>query len=362
MSNIESDINQNLDKIITKIDIQDFLQILEKYALKLENFSVIKDLLNKEKVSMATFPNAAGSAVADLKTALRAVFAMKTQETAYLTLAQNAHDPEDSSSSVLVSFENKEIFETAILKDKLAHTHGDDELDRIEHGNFKVKRQQNSEEFTCHEEKLEFSLHEAEEDLGEENAYEHPMIGERRVLGQDLSKNTKCLTVSKCNRLENTLKKPQAMQIDQEDMADTVKAPISEAKIMAFQSRGLKRKIGSSSFSIDNASPLSKLSGTNSMLRMNKYKDILKKVEQSNKKKEIFYSGLLNDNQPFVSPQPQTKFFAVDHSVILEDKVGEDYQSPIFKELRNQEELRKAQAGNKNQQSENCKNFFQIIE
>ena len=52
----------------------------------------------------------------------------------------------------------------------------------------------------------------------------------------------------------------------------------------------------------------------------------------------------------------------MDHSVILEDKVGEDYQSPIFKELRNQEELRKAQAGNKNQQSENCKNFFQIIE
>ncbi len=35
MRNIESDINQNIDKIIMKIDIQDFMQILEKYALKL---------------------------------------------------------------------------------------------------------------------------------------------------------------------------------------------------------------------------------------------------------------------------------------------------------------------------------------
>ncbi len=55
MRNIESDINQNIDKIITKIDIQDFLQILEKYALKLANFNIIKDLLKKEKASVGKF-------------------------------------------------------------------------------------------------------------------------------------------------------------------------------------------------------------------------------------------------------------------------------------------------------------------
>ena len=55
MRNIESDINQNIDKIITKIDIQDFLLILEKYALKLANFSIIKDLLKKEKASVGKF-------------------------------------------------------------------------------------------------------------------------------------------------------------------------------------------------------------------------------------------------------------------------------------------------------------------
>ena len=77
------------------------------------------------------------------------------------------------------------------------------------------------------------------------------------------------------------------------------------------------------------------------MMRRNKYKDILRKVNESNKKKEEFYKGLLNDTQPFVSP-PLLNKFPEDPFVILEDKVGEDYQSPVFKELKNQEMQRKA--------------------
>jgi len=41
MNNIKSDINQNIEKIIKKIDLSDFLQILEKYTLKLEKFGEI---------------------------------------------------------------------------------------------------------------------------------------------------------------------------------------------------------------------------------------------------------------------------------------------------------------------------------
>jgi len=45
MSNIESDINQNIEKIITKIDLEDFLQILDKYANKLKKFETINNYL-----------------------------------------------------------------------------------------------------------------------------------------------------------------------------------------------------------------------------------------------------------------------------------------------------------------------------
>ena len=45
MSNIESDINQNIEKIITKIDLEDFLQILDKYSNKLKKFETINNYL-----------------------------------------------------------------------------------------------------------------------------------------------------------------------------------------------------------------------------------------------------------------------------------------------------------------------------
>ena len=45
--------------------------------------------------------------------------------------------------------------------------------------------------------------------------------------------------------------------------------------------------------------------------------------------------------------------------MIFEDQIGEDYQSPIFKDELLQRQ-RMAQ-GNKKQQSEECKNFFQFI-
>ena len=55
MSNIESDINQNIDKIIMKIDLSDFLQILEKYSLKIQNFSKINEFLKTESTQVAKF-------------------------------------------------------------------------------------------------------------------------------------------------------------------------------------------------------------------------------------------------------------------------------------------------------------------
>ena len=52
MSNIKSDISQNIEKIIKKIDLNDFLQILEKYSLKLGKFTEINKFLESEKTSV----------------------------------------------------------------------------------------------------------------------------------------------------------------------------------------------------------------------------------------------------------------------------------------------------------------------
>ena len=52
MSNIESDISQNIEKIIKKIDLNDFLQILEKYSQKLGKFQEINKFLESEKTSI----------------------------------------------------------------------------------------------------------------------------------------------------------------------------------------------------------------------------------------------------------------------------------------------------------------------
>ena len=142
----------------------------------------------------------------------------------------------------MVSFENKEIFETAIQLSKLGSTSDQRSLGSTleavdQNGNFmKVKPSKDSIEIRCNEDQLEFSLHEAEDGLDESNHYQHPMIGERQVLGQDLSKNTKCLSVSKSNRLENTLKKFGAQQNEQQDLYSTVKTPQSESKITSFNS------------------------------------------------------------------------------------------------------------------------------
>ena len=92
--------------------------------------------------------------------------------------------------------------------------------------------------------------------MDEENQYEHPMIGDRKVLGE-VSLNTKCKTVSKSNRLENTLKKFQSQQNEQQDLTGTIKTPRSDAKIQAFNTTGKNKRY----FSIDN-SPLSKLGGS----------------------------------------------------------------------------------------------------
>lgn len=52
MSNIKSDISQNIEKIIKKIDLNDFLQILEKYSQKLGKFQEINKFLESEKTSI----------------------------------------------------------------------------------------------------------------------------------------------------------------------------------------------------------------------------------------------------------------------------------------------------------------------
>ena len=76
MSNIESDINQNVDKIVQKIDLEDFLQILAKYALKLDNFSVIKDLLNNEKARVGKFVGVTDKTVGVVQEGLEKMFDM----------------------------------------------------------------------------------------------------------------------------------------------------------------------------------------------------------------------------------------------------------------------------------------------
>ena len=62
-------------------------------------------------------------------------------------------------------------------------------------------------DFACEEEKLETFGEEPDSEDKENQGYEHPMIGERKVLGE-VNLNTKFKTVSKCNRLDpQTLKK-----------------------------------------------------------------------------------------------------------------------------------------------------------
>jgi len=131
-------------------------------------------------------------------------------------------ESDETDNSVLVSFENKEIFENAIQLSKLGSTQGDQSLNSTleaeKLGNFSRKPPMNSQiaqesvEIACNEDGLNFSLHEVEDEMDESNHYQHPMIGERRVLGEKHGQNVKCLSVSKSNRLENTLKKFGAQQ------------------------------------------------------------------------------------------------------------------------------------------------------
>lgn len=55
MSNIKSDINQNIEKIIKKIDLQDFLCILDKYTQKLGKFTEISKFLESEQTTILSF-------------------------------------------------------------------------------------------------------------------------------------------------------------------------------------------------------------------------------------------------------------------------------------------------------------------
>ena len=140
MRNIESDINQNIDKIIMKIDIQDFMQILEKYALKLQNFSIIKDLLKKEKASIGKFTGLGESEMQEIENKFQTMFAMGQMGINYLESNPQADIEGNTSISVSVSFENKEIFENAIKLSKLEekqHMREQEEYDQLQaHRNF----------------------------------------------------------------------------------------------------------------------------------------------------------------------------------------------------------------------------------
>ena len=67
MSNIESDINQNIEKIITKIDLQDFLQILEKYSVKINKFFEIIDFLKGESAVLSKIKPLTDTLIKDYK-------------------------------------------------------------------------------------------------------------------------------------------------------------------------------------------------------------------------------------------------------------------------------------------------------